>query len=164
MILRHLETFKRREYVIEPMEMEDCHAVAVLHAQSFARGWTDGEIEDLLKDAAVFGFVARQAGNRRGMPGGFVLARRVLDEAEILSIGVDPRLRRRGLGNRLMDAVLRHLHGERVKSLFLEVDEKNAAALVLYRRFGFRKVGERPGYYGAGGERSGALVMRRDLG
>lgn len=163
MILKRLEGLKRREYVIEPMLMEDCPGVAQLHAACFKRGWTDGELVDLLKDDTVFGFVARQTGNPGARPGGFVLVRSVLEEAEILTIGVDPRLRRRSLGNRLMDAVLRHLHGERVEALFLEVDAKNEAALALYRGFGFRQVGERPGYYGIGSERSGALVMRRDL-
>jgi ribosomal-protein-alanine N-acetyltransferase len=163
MILRRLEGLRRREYVIEPMRIEDCTAVAELHATLFARGWTDGEFGGLLEDDAVFGFVARQTGNPSARPGGFALARNVVDEAEILSIGVDPRLRRRGLGHSLMDAVLRHLHGERAAMLFLEVDQKNDAARALYERFGFRQVGERPGYYGAGAERSGALVMRRDL-
>ena len=50
------------------------------------------------------------------------------------------------------------------RALFLEVDETNAAAIALYRRFGFREVGKRPRYYqSADGARSGALVMRRDL-
>ena len=63
-----------------------------------------------------------------------------------------------------MDAVLRHLHGERAESLFLEVDETNTAAIALYRRLGFRKVGQRKAYYDAGdGSKNAALVMRLDL-
>ena len=41
--------------------------------------------------------------------GGFVLARLVLDEAEILTIAVAPQAQRKGLGHALMDATLRHL-------------------------------------------------------
>jgi ribosomal-protein-alanine N-acetyltransferase len=63
-----------------------------------------------------------------------------------------------------MDAVLRELHAQRAEKLFLEVDETNQPAIALYRRFGFREVGQRPRYYqSAGGRKSGALVMRRDL-
>jgi ribosomal-protein-alanine N-acetyltransferase len=72
--------------------------------------------------------------------------------------------RRQGLGWQLMDAALRELHAQRADTLFLEVDETNAAAIALYRRFGFREVGKRPRYYqSADGARTGALVMRRDL-
>lgn len=164
MILGGWDSIRRREYVIEPMGAADATLASTLHGAAFSRAWSDGEILDLLKQDGVFGYLARRSGSPQGAPGGFVLARRVLDEAEILTICVDPRLRRRGLGHRLMDAVLRHLHGERARMLFLEVDEANAAARALYERFGFRQVGERPGYYGKGAARSGALVMRRDLG
>jgi ribosomal-protein-alanine N-acetyltransferase len=75
--------------------------------------------------------------------------------------------RRQGLGWRLMDAVLRELHGQRAEALFLEVDETNTAAIALYRRLGFFEVGKRPSYYesaqGSTQDKSGALVMRRDL-
>jgi ribosomal-protein-alanine N-acetyltransferase len=63
-----------------------------------------------------------------------------------------------------MDAVLRDLHSTRAEALFLEVDEKNAAAISLYRQLGFREVGKRSYYYrSAAGPPSNALVMRRDL-
>jgi ribosomal-protein-alanine N-acetyltransferase len=71
--------------------------------------------------------------------------------------------RRQGLGWRLMDAVLRELHGQRADALFLEVDETNTPAITLYRRLGFFEVGKRPQYYNSAEGKSGALVMRRDL-
>jgi len=164
MILGRWDTIRRREYVIEPMDVSDAASASALHGAAFSRAWSDGEILDLLKQEGVFGYLARRSGVPQAAPGGFVLARCVLDEAEILTICVDPRLRRRGIGHRLMDAVLRRLHGERTKMLFLEVDQANEAARALYERFGFRQVGARPGYYREGPARSGALVMRRDLG
>jgi ribosomal-protein-alanine N-acetyltransferase len=48
--------------------------------------------------------------------------------------------------------------------MFLEVEAENKAAVTLYGRLGFKKVGERPAYYtGADGRRSSALVMSRVL-
>jgi ribosomal-protein-alanine N-acetyltransferase len=62
-----------------------------------------------------------------------------------------------------MAAVLGELHGQRAEALFLEVDERNVAAISLYRRLGFREVGRRPAYYRTSQGPGGALVMRRDL-
>ena len=56
------------------------------------------------------------------------------------------------------------LAGLGTRVVFLEVDEGNTAARRLYRRAGFGEVGRREGYYAAAdGNRSTALVLRRDL-
>lgn len=157
--------FGKRDWVIEPLAVADAGAMAVVHREGFVRPWNDGEFARLLVQDPVFGFAVRPEG-RGGAPlSGFVLARLAAGEAEILTLAVAGRVRRQGLGRRLMDAVLFRLHAERAETLFLEVDETNIAAVTLYRRLGFREVGKRPGYYN---ERKGepptaALVMRRDL-
>ena len=46
------------------------------------------------------------------------------------------------------------------RSLLLEVRPSNAAAIRLYQRYGFERIGMRPGYYPAVGGREDALVMR----
>lgn len=154
----------RREHVVEPLAEEDSGALARLHREDFVRPWSAEEFAALIAQEAVFGFKAVAVGAARRHPAGFVLARLAAGEAEILSIAVARASRRRGLGRQLMDAVLRHLHSERAESLFLEVDESNAAAIALYRRLGFREVGRRSAYYrSAAGAPADALVMRRDL-
>ncbi|MBO6717777.1 MAG: ribosomal protein S18-alanine N-acetyltransferase [Rhizobiaceae bacterium] len=155
-----------REFVVRDLRLEDAEAMEQLHAESFARPWSEQEFESLLVQQPVFGYAVRPvgAGNHKPEVEGFVLARLAADEAEILTIVVSRSCRRRGLGRMLMDAVLRHLHIERAEALFLEVDESNAAALGLYRRLGFRDVGRREGYYSTReGRKTSALVMRRDL-
>jgi ribosomal-protein-alanine N-acetyltransferase len=154
---------RRREYSIDPLESDDSDAVALLHREDFARPWTGDEFADLLSQETVFGYGAREVGRGRAAPVGFVLARLAAGEGEILTIAVARSHRRQGIGWRLMDAVLRELHAQRAESLFLEVDETNAAAIALYRRMGFREVGQRPAYYETSGGAKGALVMRRDL-
>ncbi|WEX77788.1 GNAT family N-acetyltransferase [Sinorhizobium numidicum] len=156
---------RRTEFDIFPLEESDLSAAAALHGQRFAAPWSDGEIHALLVQDTVFGFVARQTnGTFRPAFGGFVLSRAVAGEAEILTIGVDPRFARSGLGWRLMQAAMREAVVKGAEALFLEVDETNEAAIGLYRKLGFHKVGERKAYYQArSGERTAALVMRRDL-
>lgn len=154
------------EFEIVPLTARDCTDAALLHGESFRRPWSDGELRALNDQEPVFGYIACSAGDRRTRQfGGFVLARLVADEAEILTIAVRPRHRQSGLGWRLMVAVLNHLRAEGAASLFLEVDETNDAAVALYRRLGFEHVAERSAYYDqGGGARSAALVMRLNLG
>ena len=155
--------FRRRSYVVRVLEIDDCEALMSLHEEGFSRPWGSGEFESLLRQETVFGFAIVEENVPDGPPCGFVLARHAAGEAEILTIVVPRKLRARGLGHMLMDATLRHLHAERVESLFLEVDETNAPALALYQRLGFETVGCRPSYYeNPGLPRTSALVMRRD--
>ncbi|MCT7374332.1 ribosomal protein S18-alanine N-acetyltransferase [Chelativorans salis] len=156
--------FRRRDFIVRPLESEDSEAIAALHAEDFTRPWTGDEFAALIAQDTVFGFVAMEVGAAWAKPSGFVLARLAAGEAEILTIAVSRHLRGRGLGRMLLDAVLRTLHAERAEALFLEVDENNQPAIALYRRLGFREVGRRPHYYeNNAAARTDALVMRRDL-
>ncbi|PBB33371.1 N-acetyltransferase [Mesorhizobium sp. M1A.F.Ca.IN.020.06.1.1] len=155
---------RRRDYALEPLTVADSAAVAVLHREDFVRPWTDGEFAALLEQDTVFGYAARETGQGAKPPVGFVLARLAAGEGEILTVAVARAHRCQGLGWQLIDAVLRELHAQRAEALFLEVDETNTPAIALYRRLGFRQVGQRPNYYRSTEHGpTGALVMRRDL-
>jgi [ribosomal protein S18]-alanine N-acetyltransferase len=138
----------------------DGAACARLHATSFAHPWPVNDFESLLLDPACSG-----AGlDARWGLAGFILSRRALDEAEILTIVVDPRLRRQGCGERLLASHLARLTRQGVATVFLEVDESNVAALALYRLHGFVEKGMRKGYYAKpDGTRANALIMCRSL-
>jgi ribosomal-protein-alanine N-acetyltransferase len=91
-----------------------------------------------------------------------------MDEAEIITIAVDPSERGRGIADRLMREAIRRQQAERVRTIFLEVDETNQPAVNLYKKLGFRITDQRAGYYSSETLREGkppdALVMRLDLG
>lgn len=84
---------------------------------------------------------------------------RVLDDAELLQIGVEETCRRQGIGRKLMQEVLRLSCG---KNLFLEVREGNEAARQLYVRCGFSEIGRRKRYYADPQE--DAVLMERKSG
>jgi [ribosomal protein S18]-alanine N-acetyltransferase len=157
---------RKPEFEIVALETADLQQAAAIHKLRFTHAWTDGELHSLLIQDTVFGFIARQSNAyARPLTGGFVLARVAAGEAEILTIGVDPRFSRLGLGWRLMRAALRKARDDAAEAVFLEVDETNIAAVALYRKLGFAKVGERRAYYqDVNGARTAALVMRLDLG
>jgi ribosomal-protein-alanine N-acetyltransferase len=150
--------FTRGDPTLSEASSQDARALAGLHAASFHRGWSDGEFEHLLLDRHV---VAHRAMVGRSLVG-FIMSRRVLEEAEILSVAVAASRRGKGLARQLLDLHLRRLAGLGARTVFLEVDEGNQPARRLYRRAGFREVGRRSGYYPAG-QGSAALILRRDL-
>lgn len=104
---------------------------------------------------------ANGGGAKLGVPVGFIVAQRLADECEIMSIGVHPDYRRRGFGRMLLDSAAKTALAYGMTSWILEVREHNTAALALYRSFGFVEVGRRRGYYTDTGE--AALLMRAAL-
>ena len=153
-----------RDYAVEPLRAADSAALARIHREDFVPPWDENDFETMLGEDIMFGYKTIAIGKARSGAAGFVLARNISGEAEIITIAVARAHRRRGLGRLLMDAVLRELHGARAGALFLEVDEGNFAAVALYRKLGFREVGKRSAYYrSAAGMPTDALVMRRDL-
>jgi ribosomal-protein-alanine N-acetyltransferase len=145
---------------VEPATSRDAWRLAQLHGASFHRGWGEGEFEQMLSERNTLVHRLRQGRNIIG----FAVSRMAADEAEILSIAVDPQHRGRGLSRNLLLTHLGHLAGHGVRTVFLEVEENNQPARQLYNRAGFTVKGRRERYYKhPGGEPLNALLMRRDL-
>jgi [ribosomal protein S18]-alanine N-acetyltransferase len=147
---------------IEPAEASDAGEMARIHAAGFYRGWPEADFVQFLEDRNTPIYVACDARRRIA---GFAVIRTVADEAELLTIAVDPRWRGKKVGRALLDAVFADLMLSPAKRMFLEVDEQNLAAIALYRRLGFAAISSRKGYYARpDGSAATALVMSRDLG
>ncbi|MEQ8605109.1 MAG: GNAT family N-acetyltransferase [Marivibrio sp.] len=156
--------------------VESFHVIAALYAEAFDEPWSEPSVRELMSAPGVWGLVAAEpvkaedaagasaARETGGDPVGFVLARVVAREAEVLAIGVRPCARRRGVARRLMRAALR-LAAPHADAFFLEAGRDNPAATALYLSLGFREVGLRRDYYRrADGARVDAAIMRCDLG
>lgn len=147
-------------YVAPLRDSGQAAALARLHATAFARPWDAHEFERMLCERST----ETHALWRNGALQGFILSRKAGDEAEILTVVLAPPARGGGLGHRLLREHLSQLASSGVRSVHLEVDEGNAAALRLYARHGFRQVGERTGYYArADGRRATAFTMTASL-
>ncbi|MGI9481270.1 MAG: ribosomal protein S18-alanine N-acetyltransferase [Hyphomicrobiales bacterium] len=128
--------------------------LAALHAASFDAPWSEEEFAKLLNLAGADCLIARHD----SQPTGFILAQRVAEEAEIITICVLPELRQKGIGAELVTAIGNSNAG--LKKIFIEVDETNTAGLALYRALGFTRTGVRKDYYRQqDGTRSDALMM-----
>jgi ribosomal-protein-alanine N-acetyltransferase len=146
--------------VVEPATIRDAARLAQLHGESFHLGWDEGEFEIMLSERNTL--LHRLRLGRKTI--GFAVSRMAADEAEILSIAIDPGHRGQGLSRALLLTHLGHLAARGVRTIFLEVEENNQPARRLYERSGFATVGRRERYYRqADGEQLNALLMRRDL-
>ncbi|MGO8968409.1 MAG: ribosomal protein S18-alanine N-acetyltransferase [Myxococcaceae bacterium] len=92
---------------------------------------------------------------------GFVIFWIVHDELHVLNVATAPEHRNRGVARTVLESALDQGRRKRCTLATLEVRRSNAAALGLYRDFGFRPVGIRPNYYVDEGE--DAIVMVLDL-
>lgn len=93
---------------------------------------------------------------------GYVCGRLIgKDFGEVVSIAVEPGLRRRGIGRALMHNLESRFKADRVKNVRLEVGVANNAAIRLYKSLGYKPAGLRRSYYPDG---SDALVMVKNLG
>jgi [ribosomal protein S18]-alanine N-acetyltransferase len=145
---------------VEGATGRDAPRLAQLHGASFHRGWGEGEFDSMLAERNTLIHVLRVG--RKII--GFAVSKMGADEAEILSIAIDPAHRGRGLSRGLLLTHLGHLAGRGVEKVFLEVEEHNQPARRLYEHAGFAVVGRRERYYRQpGGEHLNALLMRRDL-
>ncbi len=147
---------------VEPLRTADAGEAAAIHAAGFARGWDLIDLQAMIADRAVRAdglFVGKV---RRLV--GILISRSVLDEAEILTLALAPSMRGRGWSGMLLRAHLDALAMAGTRTIFLEVEEDNAPALALYRRYGFQPMGRREAYYPRpGGKPAAALTMRRSL-
>lgn len=128
---------------LRPMGERDVEAVVKIQAASAEIAqWTARDYASL----SVTGMVAWVA-EFEGAIAGFLVARRIATEIEILNLAVRPDTRRRGIGHALMQFAFEWGKQFDAKSTFLEVRASNRDALQFYKRHGFEETGRRPLYY-----------------
>lgn len=128
------------------MTPPDPGALAALHGRAFQfpRPWSAIEFAALLADRGVLCHSVTGPG---GGLAGFGLIRVAGDEAELLTLAVEPAQRRHGHGRALLQALLTAAREAGAERVFLEVADSNAAARALYAAAGFHEAGRRRGYF-----------------
>ena len=81
-------------------------------------------------------------------------------EADILTIGVLPAYRRRGIAREFMRQIEEWAQERQASAMMLEVEVSNDSAIKLYESLGYMKISVRMDYYGPGQD---AHVMRKDF-
>lgn len=129
--------------ILREMVIDDLDAVMEIEEELFPVPWTkEGFFTFLTRDDAMF-LVVEEKEKILGYCGLLM----VLDEGDVLNVAVRKDRQREGIGNFLMESLLRLSSERGVNIIHLEVRKGNETAIRLYERLGFERDGLRKGYY-----------------
>ena len=129
---------------IEEIRPEDLEAVLRIEAASFTHPWTREMFEaELVPEISLVLVVRCEDDTVVGYLFGSI------EEGlfYINNIAVDPRVRRQGVGRKLLRSALVEASRRGATTATLEVRASNLTAQAMYRDFGFTVVGRRRRYY-----------------
>ena len=133
------------------MVWADVDAVLAIEQAVQHYPWTRGNFMDALANGSLCCVDAEDGVAGRPEEGveirGYAVLMPLVDEAELLNIGVAAAQQRKGLGRSMLRGVLELARAKNMRCVFLEVRASNVAAIALYRSAGFINIGVRRGYY-----------------
>lgn len=127
---------------LEPMTEQHLPAIMAVDRLINQKPWSINQWHASL-NAGHQGWVLRRGDTLYA----FLLSAFIGTESELLLMGTNPDYQQRGYATWLLDRWQSHALQKQVQQLQLEVRASNRQAQRVYERFGFRRVGVRPGYY-----------------
>ena len=141
---------------IEYMDKTHLPEVMEIDRACFPEPWSEKSFVDEMENDNTAYFVAKED-RVLGYAGIWC----VFENADITNIAVSPDFRRRGVGEKLLLALVTEAKIRGADNIRLEVRANNTAAIMLYEKCGFSKIGVRKKYYSDNGE--DALIMERKI-
>ncbi|HTP72756.1 MAG TPA: ribosomal protein S18-alanine N-acetyltransferase [Burkholderiaceae bacterium] len=143
-----------------PIGLEHVDTLLAIEASAYEFPWSRGNFIDSLNA----GYLARRRVDAAGQWLGYFIAMPGVQELHLLNLTVAPAHQRRGHARAMLDRLVNEGAALGAQRVWLEVRMSNERAQQIYRRYGFREIGVRRGYYPAGAlARENALVMSLDL-
>jgi len=127
-------------------EKNDAVKIADMEAEYFADKWSENSITTQLENGKVI--VLKYNEDILG----YCIFMLAADEGEILRIAVTDKIRRAGLGKKLLSCSVCEMKESGASEIYLEVRAGNESAIALYESSGFVRIGIRKGYYRDNGE------------
>lgn len=144
------------DYKIIPMTAEHVAGIKKVDDSCFESPWSLKAFESELENPIAFYFVAVKDDEVIGYCGYWW----TFGEAQITNVAVSPEYRQKGIASALMDEMINHCREMDVFSITLEVRVSNNAAISMYEKYGFERVGLRPKYYN---NKEDALLMTKEI-
>jgi len=135
----------RSEWIVTAITTDDLAAILNIERQS-PSPWTEGQLEgELFMGTEGLQLVCRDPESNRLI--GFIMARTIAGEAEILKLAVESGYKRRQVASSLLSEALGRFGERGVKKCYLEMRAANIPARSLYENFHFVMTGLRKSYY-----------------
>jgi len=138
---------------IREMDDADLPQVLQIERSCYPDAWPEDEFIDRLQSSKTTMLVAEYQGRIVG----FTIYTREWFKLHLENVAVAPSARRKGIARLLVKQVIADLPMQRRRRIILEVRASNKAAQSCYLQLGFRRTGEKAGYYWPDGE--DALIM-----
>lgn len=156
-----------------PMTEADLDSVLLIESVSHIHPWTKGNFADSLAAGHWAYCVRPQLVD--AIKGSYLdpevlwaycILFPAVDELHLLNITVSPKLRRLGIGVKMMNAIEGVAAQQKMPRIILEVRPSNIVALKLYQSLGYEQIGVRKNYYpvdSVSGLREDALVLAKSI-
>jgi ribosomal-protein-alanine N-acetyltransferase len=118
----------------------DIKAIVKIAEDNFITPWTENAITESVHENNVY------VTEEKNAVIGYIIIHEGIDTIEIMSIAVDEKAKRKGVGKALLGYVI-DCYGNTYKEIWLEVRDNNTPAISLYRACGFENIGVRKGFY-----------------
>ena len=126
-----------------PLREEDLDRICEIEEASFSMPWKRQDFADLIESEHSVYLVILADGVVSGAAG----YTETLSEAYINNVAIDPKMRGKGLGHSLMEALIADGDSRGIEAYSLEVRVSNTPAIRLYESFGFECAGVRKRFY-----------------
>jgi ribosomal-protein-alanine N-acetyltransferase len=141
---------------IRSLVKSDLPTLSTIAAQFSQNSWTQPVFEDCLK-AGYLGWALETELATEIV--GFLIALIQDAECQLMNIGIEPKYQCRGYAVYLLKELIVYLQAVGVVYVSLEVRQSNKAAIGLYKKFGFKEIGLRKGYYPGSPKREDGLIL-----
>lgn len=122
---------------------DDIASVSEMERRFFSTPWSEASIAHYMEAGNTLFVVARHGEKTVG----YAAVMCVLDEGNLVSIGVEDAYRNRGIATELLDILYDMAHDRGVAAIHLEVRTGNQEAIALYEKEGFVQNGRRKDFY-----------------
>lgn len=144
--------------IIRDMREDDIDEVLDIEKKSFKTPWSRDAFKKEVNENKLARYIVASIDGKVIGYGGIWL---IVDEGHITNIAVHPSFRGLGIGKLLVEGLIEICKNRGISRMTLEVRKSNKIAQSLYKKYGFRECGIRPGYYTD--TKEDAIIMWKEM-